>query len=177
MRSQDWYVPLGADGYHVAFDPTDPNTCYMEWQVGNLYRYDCRSKEAIEIQPQAAPGDPPERWNWDTPILISPHSSNRLYVAAQRLWRSDDRGDSWRAISPDLTLGRFRYDLALMGRVWSVDALYDNGAMSHYATITTLSESPVVEGLLYAGTDDGVIQVSEDGGGTWRKASALPGLP
>ena len=177
VRSQDWYVPLGADGYHVAFDPTDPNTCYMEWQVGNLYRYDCRSKEAIEIQPQAAPGDPPERWNWDTPILISPHSSNRLYVAAQRLWRSDDRGDSWRAISPDLTLGRFRYDLALMGRVWSVDALYDNGAMSHYATITTLSESPVVEGLLYAGTDDGVIQVSEDGGGTWRKASALPGLP
>ncbi len=177
VRSQDWYVPLGADGYHVAFDPTDPNTCYMEWQVGNLYRYDCRSKEAIEIQPQAAPGDPPERWNWDTPILISPHSSDRLYVASQRLWRSDDRGDSWRAISPDLTLGRFRYDLELVGQVWSVDALYDNGAMSHYATITTLSESPVVEGLLYAGTDDGLIQVSEDGGGTWRKASALPGLP
>lgn len=177
VRNQDWYVPLGADGYHVAFDPTDPNICYMEWQVGNVYRYDVRSKEAIEIQPQPAPDDPPERWNWDTPILISPHDPRRIYVASQRVWRSDDRGDSWQVISPDLTLGRFRYDLPLMGRVWSVDARYDNGAMSLYATITTLSESPLVAGLLYAGTDDGIIQVSEDGSANWRRGSSLPGLP
>ncbi len=177
VRNQDWSVPLGADGYHVAFDPTDPNICYMEWQVGNVYRADLRSRELLDIQPQAAPGDPPERWNWDAPIVVSSHDHKRIYVASQRVWRSDDRGDSWQVISGDLTQGRFRYAMPLLGRVHSVDELYDNGAMSLYATITTLSESPVVDGLLYAGTDDGLIQVSEDGGDSWRQASALPGLP
>jgi len=177
VRNQDWSVPLGADGYHVAFDPTDPHICYLEYQVGNTFRVDLRDHELLDIQPQAAPGDPPERWNWDTPIVVSPHDPKRIYVASQRVWRSEDRGDSWQAISGDLTQGRFRYAMALMGHVHSVDDLYDNGAMSLYATITTLSASPVVAGLLYAGTDDGMIQVSEDGGDSWRRASALPGFP
>lgn len=177
VRNQDWWVPIGADGYHVAFDPTDPMIGYMEYQVGNIFRYDFRSNEVIDIQPQPAPDDSPERWNWDTPILVSPHDPQRLYVGSQRLWRSDDRGDSWRYVSGDLTSGRFRYDLPLMGQVWSVDALYDTSAMSQYATITSLSESPVIEGLLYVGTDDGLIQVSEDGGETWRVAASLPDVP
>lgn len=177
VRNQDWYVPLGADGYHVAFDPDDPDTFYLEYQVGNSFRYDRRSMELIDIKPQPEPGEPPERWNWDAPIVISPHASQRIYVGSQRLWRSEDRGNSWTAVSHDLTRNQNRYELPFMGRVWSVDALYDTGSMSQYATISHLCESPVVEGLLYVGTDDGLIQVSEDGGITWREAEALPGVP
>ncbi|MEO0874429.1 MAG: glycosyl hydrolase, partial [Bacteroidota bacterium] len=177
IRNQDWYVPLGADGYDSNFDPEDSNIAYMEIQQGLLHRYDRRSEEVINIQPQAGPNDAPERWNWDSPMLISPHDNRRLYFGSQRLWRSDDRGNSWNAISPDLTTNTNRYELELMGRVWSVDALYDNGAMSKYATLTGISESPLAEGVLYTGSDDGLIQVSEDGGSNWRKSADLPGVP
>lgn len=177
VRNRDWYVPVGADGADVAFDPNDPHTFYVETQQGNLYRYDQRSEEALDIQPQSAPGDDPERWTWNAPILISPHASDRLYFASQRLWRSDDRGDSWTAISGDLTTNRNRYELEMMDRVWSVNALYHNGAMSKYATITAISESPITEGVLYTGSDDGLINVTEDGGADWRLAGSLPGVP
>jgi photosystem II stability/assembly factor-like uncharacterized protein len=177
VRNQDWYVPLGADGYHVAFDPDDPDTFYLEYQVGNSFRYDRRSMELIDIKPQAEPGELPERWNWDAPIVISPHSSKRIYVGSQRLWRSEDRGGAWTAVSPDLTRNQNRYELPFMGRLWSVDDLYDASAMSQYATISHLCESPLVQGLLYVGTDDGLIKVSEDGGATWREAAALPDVP
>lgn len=177
IRNQDWYVPLGADGYDCAFDPEDPNIVYMEIQQGLLYRYDRKSEEALNIQPQAAPNDPPERWNWDSPILISPHNHNRIYFGSQRLWQSEDQGSSWTAISEDLTTNTNRYELELMDRVWSVDALYDNGAMSKYATLTSISESPKVEGLLYTGSDDGLIHISEDGGENWRKSGKIPGVP
>ena len=149
----------------------------MEFQVGNIFRYDRRVEEPLDIKPMAAPDDPPDRWNWDTPIEISPHNSNRIYVASQRVWRSEDRGDSWTAISGDLTHNRDRLELEMFDRVWSVDALYDTGAMSQYATISILSESPVQADLLYAGTDDGRIQVSEDGGASWREAGELPSVP
>ena len=177
VRNQDWYVPLGADGYDSHFDPTDPNIAYMEIQQGLLHRYDKRSEEVLNIQPQAGPGDPAERWNWDSPVLISPHNHRRLYFGSQRLWRSEDRGNSWTPISEDLTTNTSRYDLEMIGRVWSIDALYDNGAMSKYATLTAISESPIVEGLLYTGSDDGLIQVSEDGGQSWRRAGGMPGIP
>ncbi len=177
VRNQDWYVPLGADGYHVAFDPVDPQTFYLEWQNGNVMRYDRRTMELQDIKPQPAPGEPPERWNWDTPIMISPHNSARVYVGSQRLWRSEDRGDSWTAISGDLTRNLNRYEMKLQGRVWSVDDLYDHDAMSVYSTITHISESPVSEGVIYIGTDDGLIQVTENGGAKWRKAATLSGVP
>jgi photosystem II stability/assembly factor-like uncharacterized protein len=177
IRNRDWYVPLGADGYACAFDPEEPNLVYMQTQGGELQRYDRRSHELIGIKPLPAPGEPPERWNWDSPIIVSPHSHTRLYFGSQRLWRSDDQGNSWRSSSGGLTRDRNRYELEMMGRVWSVDALYDNGAMSLYGTITTISESPLVEGLLYVGTDDGLIQVSEDGGDNWRTVEDFPGVP
>ena len=177
VRNRDWYVPMGADGYACAFDPTDPDLFYLQWQVGRLHRYDRKSEEALDIQPQPVPGDPPERWNWDSPLIVSPHDPKRLYFGSQRLWRSNDRGDSWQAVSKDLTQGLNRYELEMMGRVWSVDALYDNGAMSWYATLTTISESPLAEGLLYTGSDDGLVQVSENGGANWRRAGAFPGVP
>ena len=177
VRNRDWFVPLGADGYDAAFDPRDPNTVYMEIQQGLLHRYDHNSGEVLNIQPQPEPGEAPQRWNWDSPVLISPHDPNRIYFGSQRVWRSDDRGDSWRAISGDLTTNTNRYELEMIGRVWSVDALYDTGAMSKYATLTGISESPLVEGLLYTGSDDGLIQVSEDGGQSWRRGGSLPGVP
>lgn len=177
VRNQDWYVPLGADGYDSHFDPEDPQIAYMEYQQGVLHRLDRRNEEVLNIQPQPAPNDPPERWNWDSPLIISPHKAERLYFGSHRVWRSEDRGNSWTAISEDLTTHTNRYELEMIDRVWSVDALYDNGAMSQYATLTALSESPLVEGLLYTGSDDGLIQVSEDGGTTWRQAGALPGVP
>ena len=177
VRNQDWYVPLGADGYDTAFDPEDPNTVYMEIQQGLLYRLDRSNEEVLNIQPQAEPGDEPERWNWDSPLLISPHDKNRLYFGSQRVWQSDNRGDAWSPISKDLTTNTNRYELELMDRLWSVDALYDTGAMSKYATLTSISESPLLEGLLYTGSDDGLVQVSEDGGRIWRKSGPLPKVP
>ncbi|WP_420636806.1 WD40/YVTN/BNR-like repeat-containing protein [Candidatus Palauibacter sp.] len=177
VRNRDWYAPMGADGYAVQIDPRDPDILYLQTQQGNLYRYDRGSEEALDIQAQPAPGDPPERWNWDAPVLISPHDADRIYHGSQRVWRSDDRGNSWTAISGDLTTDVNRYELEFMGRVWSVDDLIDNGAMSKYATLTGISESPVAEGVIYTGSDDGLIHVTEDAGATWRRAAELPGVP
>jgi len=173
----DWAMTYGADGYASAIDPTDPNVVYVEWQEGNLLRYDRRSQEAVYISPRPAAGDPPLRFNWDSPVVISPFSNKRIYYASQHVWRSDDRGGSWTRISPDLTRGLFRLEQQIMGRQWSVDALWDHGAMSQFSTITTVSESPLAEGLIYAGTDDGLIQVTEDAGKTWRKVEKIAGVP
>ncbi|MEO1651990.1 MAG: glycosyl hydrolase, partial [Bacteroidota bacterium] len=177
VRNRDWYVPLGADGYDCAFDPENPDIVYMEIQQGLLHRLDRKSEEVLNIQPQAAPNDPPERWNWDSPLLISPHNNKRLYFGSQRLWRSEDQGNSWTAISEDLTTNTNRYELPFMDRVWSVDALYDNGAMSKYATLTSIAESPKLAGLLYTGSDDGLIHISEDGGQNWRRSGQIPQVP
>lgn len=177
VRNQDWYVPLGADGYDVAFDPEDPNIVYMEIQEGLLHRHNRTTGEILNIQPQPEPNDPPERWNWDSPILISSHEHKTLYFGSQRVWKSTDRGNSWTAISGDLTTNIGRYELEMMDRVPSIDALYDNGAMSKFATLTTLSESTLQAGLLYAGSDDGLIHVSENDGQNWRKSGSLPKVP
>ncbi len=177
IRSQDWYVPLGADGYGVAFEPGDPDIMYIMWQEGNLVRKDRRNEESVFIQPRPASGDAPERWNWDSPILVSPHAPARIYYGSQRIWKSDDRGDSWTPISGDLTLGQDRYEQRFFGRTWSVNALFDHAAMSKYATTTAISESPIAAGTMVVGTDDGLVQVTSNGGAQWTRATALPGLP
>ena len=179
ITNGDWFVTVFGDGFETQVDPEDPDTVYSEYQYGGLVRFDRRTGEMVDIQPQAGPGEKPLVFNWDSPLLISPHSHTRLYFAADRLFRSDDRGDSWRAVSPDLTRGIDRFSLKVMGRVWSVDAVAYNDSTSAYGNIVALDESPLVEGLLYCGTDDGLIQVSEDGGATWRKipTEALPGAP
>jgi photosystem II stability/assembly factor-like uncharacterized protein len=177
IRNSDWFITLFADGHQPAVDPTNPDIVYSEWQQGNLVRYDRKSGEVIYIQPQPTADEETDRFNWDAPLLISPHKPARLYFASQRVWRSDDRGDSWTAISGDLSHGNDRLTEPMMGRVWSYDSSWDLMAMSKYGTITSLSESPVVEGLLYAGTDDGRIQVSENGGESWRTVERLPDVP
>lgn len=177
ITNADWYVTVGGDGFQAQVDPEDPNIIYSQWQYGGLVRYDRRTGETITIQPQPAGDEPPLRWNWDSPLLLSPHSHARLYFAANRLFRSDDRGDSWRAVSPDLTRQIDRNRLEVMGRVWSVDAVAKNASTSFYGNIVSLAESPLVEGLLYVGTDDGLVQVTEDGGATWRRIERFPGVP
>ena len=177
IRNADWFITLFADGHQPAVDPENPDIVYSEWQEGNLVRYDRKTGEIVYIQPQPAEDEEWDRYNWDAPILISAFDPARLYYASQRVWRSDDRGDSWRPVSPDLTSGADRLQLPIMEQTWGDTGVFDLWAMSKYATITSLAESPHDEALLYAGTDDGRIQVSEDGGATWRLAGAMPDVP
>ncbi len=177
IRNSDWFITLGGDGHQPAVDYSNPDIVYSESQQGYLARYDRKTGEAVYIQPQPEKGAPAERFNWDSPILISPHDPARLYFASQRVWRSDDRGDSWTAISGDLSRGRDRLTMPMMDRVQSVDAIWDLWAMSMYANVTSLSESPVQEGLLYAGTDDGLIQVTDDNGANWRRIDGFASVP
>lgn len=179
IRNADWFMVLDADGHQPATEPGNPNIMYAEWQEGNLNRIDRATGEVTLIKPQPEIGEPHERFNWDAPILVSPHSPTRLYYGSQRVWRSDDRGDSWKPVSKDLTRNQERLELPIMGKVQSWDASWDLDAMSEYNTITSLAESQVKEGLIYAGTDDGIIQVTEDGGENWRKIEigSIPGVP
>ncbi|MDJ0749069.1 MAG: hypothetical protein QNJ11_06275 [Woeseiaceae bacterium] len=177
IRNSDWFVTMFGDGHQSAVDPTNPDIIYAQWQQGNLTRFDRRTGEQIYIKPQAREGEPPDRYNWDAPILISPHDPKTLYFGTQRVWRSDNYGDSWTPISGDLTRNENRVRQPIMGRTWSYDAPRDLWAMSQFNTIVNLSESPLVEGLIYVGTDDGLIQVTEDGGQNWRMINKLPGVP
>ena len=169
IANKHWYKTLFADGHQSATDPVYNNIIYAETQQGGLYRIDLTTGEQVSVQPKAGLGEPHERFNWDAPILVSPHNPKRLYFASYRVWKSESRGDDWKPISGDLTRNEDRLTLPIMGRKQSWDNAWDVGAMSNYNTITSLAESPVQEGLLYAGTDDGFIQVSENGGESWRK--------
>jgi photosystem II stability/assembly factor-like uncharacterized protein len=169
IANKHWYKTLFADGHQSATDPVYNDIIYAETQQGGLYRIDLTTGEQVSVQPKAGLGEPHERFNWDAPILVSPHNPKRLYFASYRVWKSESRGDDWEPISGDLTRNEDRLTLPIMGRKQSWDNAWDVGAMSNYNTITSLAESPVQEGLLYAGTDDGFIQVSENGGESWRK--------
>lgn len=177
IRNSDWFVTNGGDGFQSRVDPADPNTIYAESQNGGLTRFDRRTGEGISIVPQPAPGEPASRFNWDSPLIISPHNRTRLYFGSQRLYRSDDRGDSWTAVSPDLTRNLSRPTLKMQGRLWSVDAVSRNTSTAFYGNLTSIGESALDEGLIYVGTDDGLIQISEDGGANWRRVERLPGVP
>lgn len=179
IRNSDWSVILGGDGHQPATEPGNPNIMYAQWQQGNLMRHDRTTGENVYIQPQPDLGDPIERHNWDAPILVSPHNPAHLFFASQRVWKSTDRGDSWTPISKDLTKKIERIETPIYGNQQSWDNPWDIYAMSNYSTITSLSESPIKAGVIYAGTDDGLIQVTENNGQSWRKieVSNLPGLP
>ncbi len=179
IRNADWYKTLGADGHQSATEPGNPNIIYAETQQGGMHRVDLKTGEQVFIQPQAGAGEPYERFNWDAPIIVSPHDPATLLFASQRVWKSTNRGDSWTAISGDLSRNEERLGLKIMGNVQSWDNPWDVGAMSNYNSITSLAQSPLNADLIYAGTDDGIIQVTEDGGKFWRKTdvSSLPGAP
>lgn len=171
IRNSDWFITVFGDGFDPAVDPEDPDTVYSQWQYGGLVRYDRKTGVRVDIKPQPAEGGPVLRWNWDSALMISPHDHKRVYYGSQILFRSDERGDSWKPVSDDLSRNLDRNKLKVMGRVWGVDTVAKNESTSLYGTIVSVSESPKVEGLLYVGTDDGMLQVSEDGGKNWRGVS------
>jgi photosystem II stability/assembly factor-like uncharacterized protein len=177
IMNSDWYVTTGGDGFRSQVDPVDSNTVYSESQYGVLVRYDKLTGQEMVLQPLEGKGEPPLRWNWDSPVIVSPHSHTRLYFAANKLFRSDDRGDTWKAASGDLTRQMDRNKLAVMGKVWGADAVAKNASTSFYGNIVALTESPKTEGLIYVGTDDGLIQVTSNGGQSWTKYDKFPGVP
>jgi len=176
IRNRDWQVTLFGDGHQPAIDPTNPDIVYSEWQQGNLVRWDRKTGEMVYIKPQPAEDEESDRFNWDSPILISPHDPKTLFFASQRVWRSDDRGDSWTPISGDLSRAVDRLTQPMMGRVQSADAVWDLMAMSVYSTVTSLAQSPKNPDLVYAGTDDGLVHTTADGGKNWRRIDSLPGV-
>jgi len=172
----DWFITNGGDGFWSAIDPKNPNIVYAESQYGGLVRYDRQSRESISIKPQP-PSDEAYRWNWNAPLIISPHSHKRLYFGANKLFRSDDYGNTWKVLGGDLTRQIDRNKLKVMGKTWPPEAVAKNASTSLYGTIVSLDESPVKENLIYVGTDDGLIQVTEDAGENWRKIENFPGIP
>lgn len=177
IANSDWLFINGGDGFASQVDPTDPNTVYAEYQYGNIVRFDRRTGESVGIIPAEPKGGPPFRYNWDSPILISSHDHNRIYFAANVVFRSDDRGDNWQLISPDLTRQIDRNKLPVMGKIWGPDAVAKNQSTSFYGNIVSLTDSPKQDGIIYVGTDDGLIQVTTDGGKTWTKHETFPGVP
>ncbi len=174
--NSDWFVTNTGDGFESAIDPMDPNIIYAQYQYGGLVRYDKQSGESVGIKPSPGLNEPAYRYNWDAPLLISPHNYKRVYFAANKVFKSDDRGNNWDVISDDLSQQIDRHTIPIMGKTWGMDAIAYDKSTSNYGNITALEESPLQEGLLYAGTDDGLIQVLQEDG-EWKKYSSFNGVP
>lgn len=179
IRNAHWSRVLGGDGHQSATEPGNPNIGYAESQQGYLNRLDRITGEAVFIQPQPAAGEDEERFNWDAPILVSAHDPATIYFASHRVWKSTNRGDSWEAVSGDLTKDLDRLTQPIMGRTQSWDGPWDVYAMSNYSTITSIGESPINADVLYAGSDDGLIHATTDGGENWMKIDLanIKGVP
>ena len=177
IRNSDWFVTTGGDGFQVRVDPKNPDIIYTMSQYAGIMRYDKSNGEKIGIKPQPEINEAAFRWNWDSPLIISPHNSNRLYFAANYLFQSDNKGDSWKKISTDLTRNEDRNKKKVMGKVWSVDAIFKNVFTSPLGTIVALDESTLSEGFIIVGTDDGLVQITRDNGTTWKKHENFPGVP
>ncbi|HEX9701090.1 MAG TPA: glycosyl hydrolase [Acidobacteriota bacterium] len=181
IRTSDWYRVGGGDGFQARLDPHDPDIVFTQSQNGNLSRLDLSTGDSQGIRPTGGqPGsvsDERGRWHWDSPLIISTHTAGRIYYGGHRLYRSDDRGGNWVAVSGDLTRNLDRDEIPIMGRIWPEDAVARNLYTTELSVLSALAESPLLEGLLYTGSDDGLVQVSEDGGETWRRIESIPGLP
>ena len=175
--NSDWYFTSIGDGFESQVDQSNPDIVYAESQYGGLIRYDKKSGEFLDIKPAEQEGEAAYRWNWDAPLQISKYDNKRLYFGANKLFRTDDRGNSWKIISGDLSRQIDRNKLEVMGKVWSVDAVAKNGSTDIYGQTTTIAESKFDENTLYVGTDDGLIQITNDGGKTWTKVDGIAGVP
>ena len=179
IANEDWTFLSGGDGFYAVADPTDPDIIYSQSQYGGLVRTNRSSRAQKSIQPwQPQKGEqPPFRWNWSAPFVISPHDPRTLYFGANVIFRSRDRGDNWEQISPDLTRQRSRDTLPLQGRIQPAGAIDLHASTALYGNTHSISVSPLRAGLLAAGTDDGLIQVSRDDGKSWQKSARFPGVP
>ncbi|MEM9680709.1 MAG: glycosyl hydrolase, partial [Bacteroidota bacterium] len=177
IRNSEWFITNGGDGFESQIDPNNPNIVYAQSQYGGLVRFDKKSGETVGIKPKARKGENAYRFNWDAPLVVSRHVHGRLYFSANKVFRSDDYGNSWDVISDDLSQQIDRNTLKVYDRVVSIDAVMKNGSTSLYGSIVAFSESPLNKNLLAAGTDDGLVHISEDGGQSWQKISNVPGAP
>jgi len=177
IRTSEWIQTGGGDGFQPRIDPGNTDIVYGLSQNGAVFRLDKSTGVRTGIRPAAEPDGPAMRWHWDTPLIISPHSPTRLYLAGNRLYRSDDRGDNWQSVSGDLTRQLDPENQRLMGRTWGADAVQKNRFTTALSVSSALDESPLEEGLLYIGTDDGLVQVSEDGSEKCRRIGRFPGIP
>ncbi|MEN8116678.1 MAG: glycosyl hydrolase [Bacteroidota bacterium] len=175
--NDEWFVTMGGDGFWAASEPGNPDIVYTEYQYGNMFRYDKKSGERISIKPRERKDELTYKWNWNTPMFVSPHKGTRLYVAANKVFRSEDRGNTWEVISDDLTAQVDRNSIPVMGKYWPAEAVRKDVSTSQWGTLVSLDESKVKEGLLYAGSDDGVISVTEDGGDNWTQVKSFTGVP
>lgn len=175
--NDEWYPTLGGDGFWGAVEPGNPDIVYSEYQYGNVYRYDKKSGERLNVKPRERKDELTYKWNWNAPLFISSHSKTRLYMAANKVFRSNDRGQSWEVISDDLTAQVDRNSFPVMDKYWPAEAVSKDVSTSQWGTIVSLDESKLQEGLLYAGTDDGVISISENGGADWTQVKTFPGVP
>ena len=173
----DWYITSQGDGFETQVDQSNPDIIYAQSQYGGLNRFDRKSGEYLFIKPIEKEGEAAYRWNWDAPLLISNHSNTRLYFGANKVFRTDDRGDSWTVISPDLSRQVDRNKMEIMGKVWSVDAIAKNGSTDIYGQLTSIAESSLDANMLWTGSDDGLIHVTTNGGISWTKIDNLPGVP
>ncbi len=174
IQAKDWHNIGGGDGFHAFVDPNDPDFVYVEYQGGNLLRRRKSTGETKTIKPYPEADEPKLRFNWNTPIHVSPNDPGTLYAGAQYLFRTRDRGDSWERISPDLTTN----DPAKQKQEESGGLTIDNSTAENHTTIVTISESPQDAQLIWVGTDDGNLQVTRDGGASWKNVvSGVPGLP
>jgi len=172
----DWFRMAGGDGFYAVPDPLDNSLVYAESQTGGVVRYDARTGQTKNIRPTPKPGER-FRFNWSAPILPSKHDVRSVFMAAQFVFRSTDRGDSWEKISPDLTRGIDRNKLPMRGNVPDSTALGRNEGTAEFSNISTIDQSPLKKDLLVVGTDDGLIQVTRDGGKTWTKTDKFPNVP
>jgi len=177
IPNSDWYVTSTGDGFETQVDPSNPDLIYAQSQYGGLVRFDRKSGESLSIQPQAGENEAALRWNWDAPLTISSHVPTRLYIGANKVFRTDDRGNNWRAISADLSRGEDRNKFEVMGKVWSVDAVAKNGSTDIFGQTTSIAESTLDPDLLWVGTDDGLLWKTMNGGEAWEKMDKLPGVP
>jgi photosystem II stability/assembly factor-like uncharacterized protein len=177
IRTSDWLNTGGGDGFQSRVDYADPNTVYACSQNIGCNRVDLKTGVSTNIHPRFGEADAKLRSRWDLPFIISPHSHERLYVAGNRLMRSDDRGTTWKLVSEELTRAIDRDTIPVMGKLWGADAVWKNAFTDQFGTGTSIAESPLKEGLLFVGTDDGLVQISQDGGATWHKVDKFPGVP
>lgn len=178
IGNEDWQVIHGGDGFYAAIDTVEPWIVYTESQDGHVARRDMRTGEQRSIMPEAKAGEPHYRFQWNSPVAVSSHEHTTIYYGGNYLFKSTDRGDSWTRLGGDLTTGVDRTKLPILGKVPDKNTLSRNDGVEEYPTITTLSESPLTANVLWVGTDDGNLQVTRDGGKSWKNVAAkVPGLP
>jgi photosystem II stability/assembly factor-like uncharacterized protein len=176
--NDDWYVISGGDGFQPLMDPTNPRIVYGESQDGRMSRIDRLTNERTTIRPEPPEGESAYRWNWDTPMLLSPHDPKTIYVGADRLFRSADRGHTWQAISPDLTSNTDRTQLEIMGVKDPDVRIARNDGVTTWSTLVSIAESPARAGVLWTGSDDGVVSMSPEGGKAWTNVTdKISGVP